>query len=150
MMTPDQIATIRSTWNLMGATTDAVAPLFYDRLFQRDPSVRALFTHTDMPSQGEKLTQILAVVVRGLDRLDQLMPAVEALGRRHAGYGVQDAHYALVGTALLDTFADILGDAFTPDARAAWEAAYGALAAVMQRAAAEPVASIGAAVGNTG
>ncbi|HEY0930547.1 MAG TPA: globin family protein [Gemmatimonas sp.] len=134
-MTADQIATIRSTWNLMGATTDAVAPLFYDRLFQRDPLLRALFTNTDMPSQGEKLAQTLAVVVRGLDRLDQLLPAVQALGRRHAAYGVQDAHYDLVGGALLDTFADILGDAFTSEARAAWAEAYGALATAMQEAA---------------
>lgn len=153
-MTPDQIATIRSTWNLMGATTDAVAPLFYDRLFQRDPSVRSLFRQTDMPAQGEKLMQTLAVVVRSLDHLETLLPAVQALGRRHAGYGVQDAHYDLVGAALLDTFADILGDAFTSDARAAWAAAYGTLASVMQQAAAEPVASvstaIGTAIGNVG
>lgn len=141
-MTADQIATIRSTWNLMGATTDAVAPLFYDRLFQRDPLLRALFTSTDMPAQGEKLAQTLAVVVRGLDHLDQLMPAVQALGRRHATYGVQDAHYDLVGAALLDTFADILGDAFTADARSAWATAYGALATVMQQAAASANAHV--------
>lgn len=134
-MTADQIATIRSTWSLMGATTDAVAPLFYDRLFVIAPELRALFAHTDMPAQGDKLGQTLAVVVRSLDDLPRVLPAVEALGRRHAGYGVQDAHYDAVATALLDTFALILGPQFTVDARAAWSQAFGTLATVMQQAA---------------
>jgi hemoglobin-like flavoprotein len=33
--------------------------------------------------------------------LDQIVPAVQALGRRHAGYGVREPHYATVGEALL-------------------------------------------------
>jgi hemoglobin-like flavoprotein len=84
--------------------------------------------------------QMLTVVVRGLDRLDQLVPAVEALGRRHAGYRVQDSHYHTVASALVWTLGKGLGDAFTPAVKAAWIEAYTLLATVMQRAAAdEPV-----------
>jgi hemoglobin-like flavoprotein len=32
--------------------------------------------------------------------LDQIVPAVQALGRRHAGYGVREPHYATVGRGL--------------------------------------------------
>lgn len=38
--------------------------------------------------QGEKLMTSLKVMVRGLTRLESLVPAVQALGRRHAGYGI--------------------------------------------------------------
>jgi hemoglobin-like flavoprotein len=57
--------------------------------------------------------QMLAAAVKGLDRLDQLVPVVQALGRRHATYGVVDAHYDTVGVALLSTLEQGLGDAFT-------------------------------------
>jgi len=75
--------------------------------------------------------------VSGLERLEKLLPAVQALGRRHAGYGVKDEHYATVAAALLWTLEQGLGDGFTPEVREAWTTAYLALAGVMQQAAAE-------------
>lgn len=136
-MTPTQQDLIRSTWGQVAPIADAAARIFYDRLFELDPSLRAMFAHTDMAAQRKNLMQTLAVVVKGIDRLDALLPAVEALGRRHAGYGVRPDHYATVGRALLDTFAVGLGDAFTPEARDAWSEAYGLLSGVMLAASAD-------------
>lgn len=90
-----------------------------------------MFAHTDMPAQRRNLMQTLTVVVKSIDRLETIIPAVEALGRRHAGYGVEAAHFATVGQALLDTLAIGLGDGFTPEVRVSWAAAYGLLASVM-------------------
>ena len=88
-----------------------------------------------MAAQRKILMQTLTVVVKSLDKLDQIVPAVQALGRRHAGYGVRESHYATVGEALLWTLEQGLGEAFTPDVRAAWTEAYGTLATVMIEAA---------------
>lgn len=85
-----------------------------------------------MDVQGAKLMQMLAVAVAHLDRLDALAPAVEGLGRRHASYGVRDAHYATVRDALLWTLEQGLGPAFTPEARAAWSTTYELLAGIMR------------------
>jgi hemoglobin-like flavoprotein len=76
-------------------------------------------------------------VVNGLTRLEALVPAVQALGRRHAGYGVADEHYDIVAEALLWTLQQGLSEYFTPDVAAAWSTAYGILADVMKAAAAE-------------
>jgi len=76
-------------------------------------------------------------VVSGLTRLESLVPAVQALGRRHAGYGVDDEQYDTVAEALLWTLQQGLGEYFTPDIAAAWSTAYGILAGVMKAAAAE-------------
>ena len=84
-----------------------------------------------MPKQRKVLMQTLAVVVKSIDRLEQLVPAVQALGRRHTGYGVQAEHYATVGAALIWTLDRGLGDAFTTEVREAWQTAYGTLASVM-------------------
>ena len=80
---------------------------------------------------------MLGTVVAGLDRLDTLMPAVQALGRRHAGYGVAPAHYTPVGSALLWTLEQGLGSAFTPDVKDAWATAYITLSTTMIDAANE-------------
>jgi hemoglobin-like flavoprotein len=134
-MTPDQIALVQSSFAHVVPISDTAATLFYTRLFELDPSLRPLF-HTDMPSQGRKLMDMLRIVVNGLNRLDELVPAVQALGRRHATYQVEDQHYETVGAALLWTLRQGLGEGFTADVEDAWKAAYAILSATMQQAAA--------------
>ena len=134
-MTPESKRRVQESWAKVEPISEVAAELFYNRLFELDPALRPLF-RGDMKEQGKKLVQMLTVVVRGLDRLDDLVPAVEALGRRHAGYGVADNHYDTVAAALLWTLGRGLGDGFTPDVRQAWTDAYTLLATVMKRAAA--------------
>ena len=136
-MTPEQSRIVQSTWVQVLPKSETAAALFYSRLFELEPAIARLFRRTDMASQRKLLMQTLTVVVKSIDRLDQIVPAVEALGRRHAGYGVRPAHYATVGEALLWTLQTGLGPAFTPDAREAWTAAYTTLATVMIEAAAD-------------
>ena len=135
-MTPTEVGLIRASWAAVEPIADTAASLFYARLFELDPAIERLFRRTDMAAQRKILMQTLTVVVKSLDRLDQIVPAVQALGRRHAGYGVREAHYATVGAALLWTLEQGLGEAFTPAVRAAWAEAYGILASVMIQAAA--------------
>lgn len=134
-MTPTQVGLIRESWAAVEPIADTAASLFYGRLFELDPALERLFRRTDMDRQRKVLMQTLAVVVKTLDRVDELLPAVEALGRRHAGYGVREAHYATVGAALLWTLEQGLGEAFTPAVHEAWATAYGTLASVMIEAA---------------
>jgi hemoglobin-like flavoprotein len=134
-MTPTQIDLIRASWTAVEPIADTAAGLFYGRLFELDPALERLFRRTDMAAQRKVLMQTLTVVVKSLDRLDQIVPAVQALGRRHAGYGVREEHYGTVGAALLWTLEQGLGDGFTDPVRAAWTEAYGTLATVMIEAA---------------
>ena len=130
-MTPADKQIVQATFAQLAPLADQAAAMFYARLFDMDPSLRPLFT-TDLREQGKKLMQMIGVCVKGLDTLDQLVPAVRTLGQRHAGYGVTDAHYDTVGGALLWTLEMGLGEAFTPDVRAAWAAVYGVLATNMK------------------
>lgn len=92
---------VQTTWEQV-IPISCGARLFYDKLFELDPGARPLFT-SDMEEQGRKLMQMITVAVQGLDDLDQTLPAVRGLGRRHADYGVQDEHYDTVDAALLRT-----------------------------------------------
>jgi nitric oxide dioxygenase len=78
---------------------------------------------------------MLNMVVTSLNALDELVPKVQALGRRHGSYGVKDEHYPTVGAALLWTLEKGLGSAFTAEAREAWTLAYGVLSKTMMEAA---------------
>lgn len=130
-MSPDQIARVRASWTLLAPIAETAASRFYERLFELDPSLAPLFAAADPATQRRKLVQTLAMVVAGIEDFDRLLPAVEALGRRHDAYGVRPEHYATVGEALLWTLRRALGDAFDDATRAAWADAFAALAGAM-------------------
>jgi len=139
-MTPTQIDLVQSSFAKVIPIADTAAELFYSRLFELDPSLRPML-RSDMKSQGKKLMDGLKMFVGNLRNLDRIVPGVQAMAVRHVSYGVQDHHYATVGTALLDTLQKGLGDAFTDDVREAWLGAYTILATTMKAAAAEGIAA---------
>jgi hemoglobin-like flavoprotein len=130
-MNAEQIQLVQSTFNAVRPISGLAADLFYKRLFQLDPSLRSMFK-SDITRQGQMLMSMLNTVVNGLTNLEALVPIVHQLGSRHLAYGVRTAHYDTVGKALIWTLEQGLGDAFTPEARTAWTAAYALLAQTMQ------------------
>jgi len=135
-MTPRQIELVQNSFKLVAPIIESATAMFYDRLFQLDPSLRHMFRNS-REEQARKLAHVLTVVVKGLNRPEQILGAVQELGRRHQGYGVRPEHYQTVGTALLWTLQAGLGEAFTPDVCEAWTSAYLFLSNAMQQAAAE-------------
>ncbi|CAN5622038.1 globin family protein [soil metagenome] len=133
-MNNTEISLVQSSFAKVAPEALQVATLFYARLFELDPSLRKLFP-ADLTEQGAKLMAMLGTVVRGLGHLDAIVPAAQALGRRHVGYGVQDSHYATVGAALIDTLRTGLGADFTAEVEGAWVTAYVTLSEVMIEAA---------------
>lgn len=133
-MTPQQIALIKTSWQKVMPISDTAAELFYGKLFAMDPAVKPLFKG-DMKEQGRKLMNMITTAVMALDRIEKIVPAVQDLGRRHAKYGVKDAHYDTVADALLWTLGQGLGDAFTDEVKQAWVAVYTLLATTMKDAA---------------
>ena len=138
-MTPNQITLVQTTWAKVVPIAPTAAALFYGKLFELDPALRPLFK-SSIEAQGEKLMMMIGTAVGGLNDLGALVPAVEGLGRRHSGYGVEDKDYDTVGTALLWTLEQGLGSAFTPEVRQAWTATYVTLSGVMKSAAAKAFA----------
>ena len=130
-MTPEVKKLVQESWAKVEPISAVAAALFYGRLFELDPSLQRLFAHTDMAAQRKNLMQTLTVVVKSIDKLDAIVPAVQALGSRHAGYGVTPEMFGTVGQALIDTLEVGLGDAFTAECREAWVEAFGILSSVM-------------------
>jgi nitric oxide dioxygenase len=129
-MTPDQVKLVQQSFARVAPISEQAAVIFYDRLFEVAPQVKAMFP-ADMTEQRKKLMATLAVVVNGLSNLESVLPAASALATRHVAYGAKPAHYPVVGAALLWTLEKGLGEAWTPDVAAAWSAAYGTLSGYM-------------------
>lgn len=130
MFDTEQIALIRASWAEAVTDPSTTSRLFYGRLFQEHPHLRALFGE-DMVGQGRKLMDTINFVVDHLEEPDALEEPVKDLGVRHLGYGVSSDDYAPVGGALIWTFRHLLGDGFTDEMEAAWTDVYGHLAQLM-------------------
>ncbi len=128
------IELVQETFKKVVPISDKAAEIFYGKLFEKDPSLKPMFKG-DMKAQGAKLMSMIGTAVNGLNNLDALVPAVQNLGKGHAGYGVEDKHYDTVGAALLETLDAGLGEDFTPEVKEAWTEVYTLLATTMKDAA---------------
>jgi nitric oxide dioxygenase len=129
-MTPTEIALVQESFRKVVPISDQVAALFYARLFELDPTMRALFGG-DMTDQGRRLMSMIGAAVAALNQFDAFLPTLRQLGARHGGYGATEEHYATVGAALLWTLEKGLGQEYTPAVRDAWTNTYSLLANTM-------------------
>jgi hemoglobin-like flavoprotein len=130
-LTSEQLSLVQSSWAKVVPIADVAADLFYGKLFELDPALRPLFPD-EMVDQKSKLVNMLSLAVDGLTNLDELVPKVQNLGRRHAVYfKVTPPMYATVGAALLDTLEKGLGDDWDEAHKEAWTLVYGVLSSTM-------------------
>jgi nitric oxide dioxygenase len=129
-MTSEQVALVQQSFAKVAPISEAAAVMFYDRLFEVAPTVKAMFP-ADMTEQRKKLMATLAAVVNGLSNLESILPAACALATRHVAYGAKAEHYPVVGATLLWTLEQGLGEAWTAELAAAWTAAYATLSGYM-------------------
>lgn len=121
---------VRETWAKAIVHREALASRFYTLLFQKSPETQPLFKN-DMDAQGTKLIDTLNFIVDHLDDAEELLPAARNLAIRHVSYGVEPAHYDLVGACLIEAMASILGHDFDAESQTAWAETYGGLVGYM-------------------
>jgi hemoglobin-like flavoprotein len=136
-----QIELLETSFQAIAPRGEAFVTAFYERLFTRFPQTRAFFASTDMKEQRKKLLGALALVIQNLRKPDVLTSALKGLGQRHTAYGVLPEHYPIVGAILLETFASLLGERWTPAYHDAWAQAYEAICAIMLEGASLPAAA---------
>ena len=134
-MTPSDIEKLQHSFGTMVPKKDQIAETFYRRLFEVAPGVRPLFKGS-IEEQGQKLVMALKQIVMSLKSPKELTDFLTNLSQRHVGYGAVAAHYPVVGEVLLATFAEVMGDDFTPELKELWATAYGAVSDAMISAAA--------------
>ncbi|GAB4369486.1 MAG: hypothetical protein Kow00114_29280 [Kiloniellaceae bacterium] len=143
-LTAQEIALVQESFALVDPIADDAAGLFYNKLFEIDPSTRPLFKGDPADQgadQGRKLMGVLKTAIASLDRFDKLIPALKIMGQRHHDYGVDFRHYESFAKALLWTLKHELRGSFTAEMEHAWAKTYSVIAEVMMKGAQEPAAT---------
>ena len=136
-MTPEQIDLVRKSFDALWPFRRKLAEQFYGRFFELAPDTRRLFPN-DMEKQQLKLMDTLAAIVGTLDQREIFQSIIKHTGRKHAEFGVQTAHFASFGDALIWGLQQQFGPAFTPEMKQAWIVLYDAIQTEMMRAAKTP------------
>jgi nitric oxide dioxygenase len=129
-MLPEDIKLIQKSWIKVVDRANEAGRLFYKRLFEVRPDLRALFKR-EIEEQGRKLMDVLNWVVVNLPDTQAVLEAARALARRHVDYGVREEQYQVVGETLLWTLREMSGEDWTPQVEEAWTKAYAILAQTM-------------------
>jgi len=124
---------LESSFKMVAPKADDLANAFYDRLFREHPEVRPMFPES-MDEQKKHLVAALAMVVNNLRNPETLTQALNELGLRHIGYGVQREQYPVVGQTLLAALSEVAGSAWTPELEEAWSEAYEAIQSIIYKA----------------
>lgn len=130
-MTRRDIQLVKSSFEQVRPNLSAISQLFYGRVFQVAPSIRAMFVG-DIRAQAKKFQDMLAVLVDGLDHAEQYAPALHAMGQRHLGYGVTDEQYAVVADALVWAVSQGVDGGMTTDEKNAWRSVLGKVCDIMR------------------
>jgi hemoglobin-like flavoprotein len=132
-MTPEQTSIVQQTYQQMLPGLEDLGDGFYERLFQIEPGLKALFPE-DIHQQGNKFADMIRVIVISLHHIETVMPAIQALGQRHRAYGATSEYFESVKVAFLGTLEERLGQDFTPEVREAWSEMLTAVSVAMQAA----------------
>ena len=131
-----QISLVQASFKRIELVPELTADLFHRRLFLVAPSLQVHFDR-DPEQRARAFLVLLRAVVEGLDRLDRLLPRLTSLARAYARRGITDHDYDAVGTALLWTVQQVLGDAHAHALATAWSETYDLLSGVMKQAVAD-------------
>jgi hemoglobin-like flavoprotein len=126
------VSLLRDSFELVVERQPALTTRFYEILFERYPQVKPLFGRNTSAHQAQMLTSALVAVLEHLEDAPWLTETLGAMGKKHVDYGVTGEMYSYVGASLLAALAEAAGKQWTPETEAAWVAAYGAIAGLMQ------------------
>lgn len=130
-MTKEQILLVKKSWSIFREIDPVlVGDVFYSKLFFDMPHLEKLF-HTPKEEQSRKLIAMLSLIVGHLDSLEELTEEIKQLAIRHVQYGVKEQHYKAVGTALLWTLRQGLGNDWNEKVNEAWATCFQILSDTM-------------------
>jgi hemoglobin-like flavoprotein len=132
----DEAALLARSLETLAGRESRLVTRFYDVFFERHPEVVPLFGEHGLNEREEMLRETLTSVCAHADDAPWLDENLQAMGRSHAEYGVEDAMYPGFVETMLDTLAEIVGADWCPATGAAWRSALERLTCTMRRAAA--------------
>lgn len=130
-MTPNQAEIVKKSFPKILAGTLSATHILYDKLFELSPDTRDLFKKTSMERQSQMLIAAIGKLVKSIDNWDTVKPDLEALAKRHAGYGLSPEHFVYFGHAFIHMLKSMYGSEWNTDLEEAWKVVYEKISEVM-------------------
>jgi len=96
-------------------------------LFALAPALRPLFG-SDVAAHGLRLLETFDALICHRNDAPRVAALCTELAERHRGYDLREAHFDLVGAALLACLRELLDDGYDEAAENAWAGLYGEIA----------------------
>ncbi|MDR6943766.1 NO-inducible flavohemoprotein [Mucilaginibacter pocheonensis] len=132
-MTTEQKDIITATVPILKENGVMLTKYFYNRMFTHHPELKNLFNLGNQKKEKQQTALALAVLAyaENIANPSVLLPVVDRIGHKHVSLDVRPEQYQVVGTHLIASIGEVLGEAATPAVIDAWTAAYKQLAALM-------------------
>ncbi len=124
--TSTEIALVESSFRKLSRQADDAAALFFARLFEFAPVLRAV-SRTDLPTQRREFIRLLGTIVHRLDCYEVLRDHLRDAAEDHPDFFGREAHHHAIGAAFFWMLEQVLGGEFTPAVYAAWMTVFHAL-----------------------
>ncbi|EHO11375.1 NO-inducible flavohemoprotein [Myroides odoratimimus] len=133
MLTGEQKQLILATVPLLREKGLELTKHFYLRMFEYHPELKNVFNMGNQRAGKQQMALAMAVLgyAENISQPERLMPVVDLIGHKHASLSIQPEQYEIVGTHLLASIKEVLGEAATEDIVQAWAVAYQQLADIM-------------------
>lgn len=120
---------VKQTLPVLQEHGETLTKRFYENMFRNNPEVKRFFNpaHQQSGSQQRALAGVICAYAANIDNPSALAGAVDLIAHKHVSLGIKPEHYPIVGSNLILTIKEVLGDAANDEVVEAWTAAYGQL-----------------------
>lgn len=121
-------AIVRATAGVVAAHAEEITKVFYPAMFAAHPELLRIFNRANQAIGEQPKALAASVVAFAVQLIDpdapDFTPIMERIAHKHVSLGIKPREYTIVGTHLLNAVGTVLGDAVTPEVRAAWDEVY--------------------------
>ncbi|MEN2740563.1 globin domain-containing protein [Microbacterium sp. X-17] len=127
-LSPESEAVVRATAAVVAEHAEQITKVFYSAMFAAHPELLRVFNRANQAVGEQPKALAASVVAFAVQLIDpdapDFAPVMRRIAHKHVSLGIQARQYTVVEHHLLDAVAVVLGDAVTPEVRAAWAEVY--------------------------
>ncbi|MGW9156160.1 MULTISPECIES: globin domain-containing protein [unclassified Microbacterium] len=127
-LTAESENVVRATASVVAEHADEITTLFYRAMFDAHPELLRVFNRANQAIGEQPKALAASIVAFAVQLIDpaapDFAPVMRRIAHKHVSLGVKARQYTIVGRHLLDAVGTVLGDAVTPEVRAAWDEVY--------------------------
>jgi len=124
---------IKATIPILKASGEDLTNYFYARMFRHHPELRNMFNMGNQANGRQKsaLANAVLAYAENIEDPSVLISVLKGIGTKHRSLNIQPEQYKIVGTHLIASIGEVVGEAATPEILEAWTVAFYQLAQIM-------------------